>query len=133
MQRAVRKVGDCFGADCSGEPFERMIIVFLNGYLEQFKGMTIISELVHYGDVWSSWSLSNGLSHLVWVDGAERLTNGKPLATFSSERSQFFASRFLWPVTAQNFGISTTLLFKAHLALELLDAELISYRYILEY
>ena len=44
LRRAVRKVGDCFGTVSSGEPFERMTIVFLNGQLaEPFEEMTIFS------------------------------------------------------------------------------------------
>ena len=35
-----------------------------------------------------------------------------------------------YPGTAQNFRISSTFLFKAHLALERLDGELISFQYI---
>ena len=47
LRRAVPKVGDCFGTDSSGEPFERTAIVFLNGLLELLEEMTIFSELVH--------------------------------------------------------------------------------------
>ena len=56
--------------------------------------MTIFSELEHDVDIGCSWSRLNSLSHLVWV-AAERLTSGWPLPTFSSDRPQYFASRYM--------------------------------------
>ena len=63
-----------FLTDCD-ERFENLTIVleriapaslgFLNGQLEPFKGMTILSELVHDVEDLCSWNRFNGLSHLV--------------------------------------------------------------------
>ena len=93
--KAVWKVVDCFLTDSFCEPCERMAIGFLNWQPEPFEGMTIFFELVHDLKDLCSWNRLNGLSFVIsferMVNGL--ITNGSLLATFSSERLQFFTFR----------------------------------------
>ena len=80
------------------------------------------------------------MAHLIqfeWLLSGLRTANRQQRFRVRGHR-EFFASRCMsglelsisltfYPGTAQNFGISSTLLFKAHLALKRLDAELISF------
>ena len=132
MDCAVWKVGDYYGTDSSGEPFEWMSMVF---WTDSSSHSTIFSELVHHG-----------CRHLMLLEPFEQPISSRLSGRWTACERQAVSNVFGWEVAifvsrcmsglelfllllswyCAKLSDFSFLLFKAHLARERLDVEYIN-------